>query len=397
MAAAVIATPALLSLAALVPGMGACVACSSAPILTTAFAMPARWPCSRRRAPLALVSNDVPDAPRPDDAASPAHPHEPRPWLQLVALLMAFAIHVALSSYSLRVSLPAVGGLPASWVVHGEDALSGAAAFGALALTTRRLGRLSAAPARPWAEPSQSREELLGVVGALLTAYGLSGVTSSVCAAGLRRLAAAGLPLSPAWQGALHTLSTHTAWLLMACTLLGRRLRPFWPQPIGYGEWFTVRWRSRWLGWAIAGYLASVTGYNAIDGLRGLLERLSLSAGAGAEAESLVTSLVGDGAERTELGALVVGCLAPCLSAPFLEEVLYRGFLLPALARSMPLRWAMLAQALLFGAHHHSWSTMLPLSALGWLWSALYLRSGNLLVPILVHALWNARVFAHAC
>ena len=33
------------------------------------------------------------------------------------------------------------------------------------------------------------------------------------------------------------------------------------------------------------------------------------------------------------------------------------------------------------------------LSALGLLWGWLYVRSGNLVVPILVHALWNSRIF----
>ena len=34
------------------------------------------------------------------------------------------------------------------------------------------------------------------------------------------------------------------------------------------------------------------------------------------------------------------------------------------------------------------------LAALGATWSYLYLASGNLLVPVAIHALWNARVFA---
>ena len=36
---------------------------------------------------------------------------------------------------------------------------------------------------------------------------------------------------------------------------------------------------------------------------------------------------------------------------------------------------------------------MLPLFALGLTWSTLYVLSGNLFVTILVHTLWNARVF----
>ncbi|CAN0467555.1 unnamed protein product [Hapterophycus canaliculatus] len=36
---------------------------------------------------------------------------------------------------------------------------------------------------------------------------------------------------------------------------------------------------------------------------------------------------------------------------------------------------------------------MLPLSVLGLVWSLLYLYSGNLLVTVLIHAMWNSRVF----
>lgn len=36
---------------------------------------------------------------------------------------------------------------------------------------------------------------------------------------------------------------------------------------------------------------------------------------------------------------------------------------------------------------------MLPLSVLGLVWSLLYLYSRNLLVTVLIHAMWNSRVF----
>ena len=67
--------------------------------------------------------------------------------------------------------------------------------------------------------------------------------------------------------------------------------------------------------------------------------------------------------------------------------------LLPALARFMPLRAAMVVHALLFGLHHRAVPALIPLSVLGLLWAALYLASSNLLVPIFVHALWNSRIF----
>jgi uncharacterized protein len=49
--------------------------------------------------------------------------------------------------------------------------------------------------------------------------------------------------------------------------------------------------------------------------------------------------------------------------------------------------------AVLFAAHHMSLSGMIPLTMLGFLWAVLYLMSGNLLVSIAIHAMWNSRVF----
>lgn len=36
---------------------------------------------------------------------------------------------------------------------------------------------------------------------------------------------------------------------------------------------------------------------------------------------------------------------------------------------------------------------MFPLTVLGLVWSLLYLYSGNLMVNVLIHAMWNSRVF----
>ncbi len=36
---------------------------------------------------------------------------------------------------------------------------------------------------------------------------------------------------------------------------------------------------------------------------------------------------------------------------------------------------------------------LLPLSLTGIFWGILYINSANLLVPVLIHAMWNARIF----
>lgn len=107
--------------------------------------------------------------------------------------------------------------------------------------------------------------------------------------------------------------------------------------------------------------------------------------------DSLVRSLT-DPYENSPL-ALAVAAAAPCGSAPFWEEVIYRGFCLPLLARALNLRAAVAASSFLFSAHHLSVQTLLPLWALGVAWAWVYVQSGTLAAPIAIHAMWNTRVF----
>ncbi len=246
----------------------------------------------------------------------------------------------------------------------------------------------------PWAMPNQTRHELLEVVFALLVAFFLSGCLGSSLGIALVALVGMGVPFTPAALHAFQVLGSHTAWVLLAGHVLGSRLKPFFRA----GCWFTISWQGGWLAWAVGGYIASVSGYAAVDRLLDVLLPAALPAtGAVGEADldSIVSAIASPG-QRGGLFSLLVGCVAPCVTAPIFEEVLYRGFVLPALLRFVPLGIALPLHALLFGAHHRSLATLLPLSTLGLLWAALYVGSRNLLVPMLVHALWNCRVFALA-
>ena len=91
--------------------------------------------------------------------------------------------------------------------------------------------------------------------------------------------------------------------------------------------------------------------------------------------------------------ALLIAAITPCVGAPLYEELQSRAFLLQAMTAVLPLRGALLASGVLFGAQHMQVGLLLPLSVTGFVWGVLYVGSGNLLVPILIHALWNTRVF----
>jgi membrane protease YdiL (CAAX protease family) len=79
--------------------------------------------------------------------------------------------------------------------------------------------------------------------------------------------------------------------------------------------------------------------------------------------------------------------------APFFEELLFRGFLLPVLARRQPIAVALGVSALLFGAIHLQPAGLPILGTLGLVLGLAMRHTGSLRTPILVHACWNGGLF----
>lgn len=79
--------------------------------------------------------------------------------------------------------------------------------------------------------------------------------------------------------------------------------------------------------------------------------------------------------------------------APFFEELLFRGFLLPVLARDHRMAMALLISALLFGAIHLQPTGLPVLGTLGLVMGLAMHHTGSLRTPILVHACWNGGLF----
>jgi len=85
--------------------------------------------------------------------------------------------------------------------------------------------------------------------------------------------------------------------------------------------------------------------------------------------------------------------LAVAVLAPLWEETLFRGFLLPILARSGQAYRALLLSALLFGAIHLQPAGLPTLCTLGFVLALAMRHTGSLRTPILVHACWNGSLF----
>jgi membrane protease YdiL (CAAX protease family) len=150
------------------------------------------------------------------------------------------------------------------------------------------------------------------------------------------------------------------------------------------------RRKNNWIWWVIGGYSISAWFFNIADFVnlytlpQQVLEDSILQ-------EGVVTQLINP--ENNDFLASLVGYIAPCLSAPWWEEILYRGFFFPALTLFMPVWASVLVSGIIFSAHHLSLTAALPLAVLGWTWCGLYMASDNIWTTIVVHALWNSRVF----
>ncbi len=95
----------------------------------------------------------------------------------------------------------------------------------------------------------------------------------------------------------------------------------------------------------------------------------------------------------TGAGPLLATALTVAVLAPLFEEILFRGVLLPFLARRWGWAAAILGSGLLFGAIHLQPAGLPTLATLGMVLGAAVRHTGSLRSAVLVHALWNGSVF----
>ncbi len=75
--------------------------------------------------------------------------------------------------------------------------------------------------------------------------------------------------------------------------------------------------------------------------------------------------------------------------APVVEEVIFRGVFFPAAARKHGIPAAIVIVSMLFAGIHGHLPAILPLFVVGAFLCASYLYTGSLLVPVLMHAMFN--------
>jgi len=81
--------------------------------------------------------------------------------------------------------------------------------------------------------------------------------------------------------------------------------------------------------------------------------------------------------------------LAGVILAPVKEEILFRGFLYPALRDRVGIKWGILLTAIFFALAHGDLIRFVPLLIGGIALNMVFERTGSLYTAIVAHAIWN--------
>lgn len=93
--------------------------------------------------------------------------------------------------------------------------------------------------------------------------------------------------------------------------------------------------------------------------------------------------------ESPSAAVIISMVIGACVLAPLFEEVIYRGFLYPALKKFVQPVVAAAVVSGIFAAVHLNLGALLPLGVLSLLLILAYEVTGSLLVPIIIHAGFN--------
>jgi membrane protease YdiL (CAAX protease family) len=142
------------------------------------------------------------------------------------------------------------------------------------------------------------------------------------------------------------------------------------------------------LGWAVAALVASMTlGYLYAV----LIDAFGVDVLAGECDDQLPKDVLNN------TGLLVIAGVVIVSFAPVCEEVFFRGFAFPGLARSWGMPLGIAGSALVFSVAHLGpalHKTFVPILAIGLVFAFCYWRSGNILSTILAHLAFNSIAFA---
>lgn len=119
-----------------------------------------------------------------------------------------------------------------------------------------------------------------------------------------------------------------------------------------------------------------------------------LYAGAEDHEPQEIVKFFSEAARRSEWSRMALGLIFGVVVAPVTEEFIFRGYFYGVLRRYLGIVPALLLVSALFAAIHLSVPVLLPLFVLAVCLTLAYEATGSLLVPMLMHALFNAFMFS---
>jgi membrane protease YdiL (CAAX protease family) len=183
------------------------------------------------------------------------------------------------------------------------------------------------------------------------------------------------------WLGSSLTVAiTYLLSMMPIFAIFALHLRQF---PNWHKIILNVSLDAKSIYWALGGYTAAIPTIVAIS----LGQQIVLRGhGGGNPLLEIITQSQG-------LSAILVFWLTLGVSAPLLEEIIFRGFLFPSLTKYCSRNLSLCLSAFLFALVHMNINDILPLTTLGLILGLVYDRSRNLLTPILLHCFWNTGSF----
>lgn len=150
------------------------------------------------------------------------------------------------------------------------------------------------------------------------------------------------------------------------------------------------RLKDGWLTWSLLGLFGAPF---AVAGASALASQLGLSQdGSGTTVQPLMPLL--DNASGGNGDILIPLGSSVAFSSPIMEELVFRGMLLPSVTKWTTTPGAVVVSALAFTANHSSIQSSPQLLSLSLILGFAYVRTRNLLTPMLIHGCWNGLVLA---
>jgi len=191
------------------------------------------------------------------------------------------------------------------------------------------------------------------------------------------------------WRAVLASSLSHVL-VSIPCLIIAHRVFRDGLRGLGFGR----RAFGAELCWAIPGWLVAIT---ACTGVNSAVTQFVEWLGYKPPLHSVLQALQDS---EMPLALHVIAIVGAFVFAPIGEEIFFRGIIQTGMHRGSNPRWgsmrhrwiAIIATATLFGMMHLSTPHQIPaLIVLGIILGYLYERTGSLLVPILVHMLFNGK------